>query len=59
MSGSVDASEPAVERSAPSIRAACCSMSSRRSRQVSATARRSSGKLGIPWRGSGGKYVPA
>ena len=35
-------------RSASSMRAACCSMSSRRSRQVSATARRSSGKLAMP-----------
>ena len=59
VSGSADGFEAAVARSVPSIRADCCYMSSRRSRQVSETARRSSGKLGMPCRGSGGKYVPA
>ena len=38
---------------------ACCAISSRRSFHASATARSSCGNDGRPWRGSGGKYVPA
>ncbi len=59
VSGSLDAGAFATLRSASSIRLACRSTSPRRSRHVSATARRTSRKLGMPWRGSGGKYVPA
>ena len=52
-------SSRAAPPSASTSFAACASRSSRRSRHASATACRSWRKLGIPWRGSGGKYVPA
>ena len=58
MSGSRDGRSRAPERTWSVNSRAVRSTSARLSRHVSATARRTSEKAGIPCRASGGKYVP-
>ncbi len=59
MSGSGEAASRAVRSIAPTIRAPCVSISSRRFAQTSAIEVSTVLNAGMPCRGSSGKYVPA